>query len=273
MPNLFSHCVRDDESITVVIGGNAVDEGEIIRVINAVKHGSYNTITDGYDVGLLFLEHLTTLDITLPILNYDNEFPSPGATTYAMGWGDTDVLTYEQVSDWLMIVDLEVISNDDCNAAEKGGVSYKNWVTDDMMCTYSENQDACQGDSGMARFVHMRGLYIDSLLSSTPTSQLAYYIRSPTHAIIGGPLIVRPGGGVKYDILVGLVSWGVGCAYLPGVFSRVSMSYDWILEVVCAESKDPTGSMCDLNRISVSQTSSTASMSVRRCFQMSPMLP
>ncbi|KAL3805446.1 hypothetical protein ACHAW5_009452 [Stephanodiscus triporus] len=217
-----AHCVRDDDdTITAVIGGNSVYEGEMIRVISALKHGSYNTITDGYDVGLLFLEHPTTLDITLPILNDDNEYPPLGATTYALGWGDTDVETYEQVSDWLMVVDLEVISNEACSAAEKGDVSYKNWVTDDMMCTYRENKDACQG----------------------------------------GPLIVRPGGGATYDILVGLVSWGVGCAYLPGVFSRVSMSYDWILEVVCAESQDPTGSMCDLNRISDSQISSTTSMS------------
>lgn len=87
---------------------------------------------------------------------------------------------------------------------------------------------------------------------------------------VGGPLIVRPGGGAEYDILVGLVSWGVGCAYLPGVFSRVSKSYDWIVETVCAESNDPPGSLCDLNRISESdifQTSIQLSISVRRCFQ------
>ncbi|KAL3823948.1 hypothetical protein ACHAXA_007919 [Cyclostephanos tholiformis] len=221
-----AHCVRDG-SVTAVIGGNTVDEGEKINVIKSVTHDNYNSITDGYDVGLLILESSTTLDITFPVLNIDNDYPSAGATTYAMGWGDTDVTTYEKVSDWLMVVDLEVITNEDCNAAEEGDVSYRNWVTDDMMCTYSENRDACQGDSG-------------------------------------GPLIVRPGGGAEYDILVGLVSWGVGCAYLPGVFSRVSMSYDWILNTTCAESKDPTGSLCELNRISGSdnlQTSSSTAMS------------
>ena len=116
-------------------------------------HGSYNSITDGHDVGLLMLESLTTLDVTFPKLNNDNEFPSTGATSYAMGWGDTNVETDEVIADWLMIVDLDVISNEDCNAAEKGDVSYKNWITEDMMCTYRENQDACQGDSGMSHFV------------------------------------------------------------------------------------------------------------------------
>merc|ERR1711957_1115811 len=29
------------------------------------------------------------------------------------------------------------------------------------------------------------------------------------------------------------VSWGIGCAYMPGVFSRVSEAYDWISEEVC----------------------------------------
>ena len=112
-------------------------------------HGSYNSITDGHDVGLLMLESLTTLDVTFPKLNNDNEFPSPGATTYAMGWGDTNVATDEVIADWLMIVDLDV----NCNAAEKGDVSYNNWITEDMMCTYRENQDACQGDSGTSHFV------------------------------------------------------------------------------------------------------------------------
>ncbi len=120
-------------------------------MIKSVTHDNYNSITDGYDVGLLILESSTTLDITFPVLNIDNDYPSAGATTYAMGWGDTDVTTYEKVSDWLMVVDLEVITNEDCNAAEEGDVSYRNWVTDDMMCTYSENRDACQGDSGMTQ--------------------------------------------------------------------------------------------------------------------------
>lgn len=151
-----------------MIGSNTVDDGERINVIESVQHDDYDSITDGYDVGLLFLESSTTLDVTFPILNTDNDLPYQGATTYAMGWGDTDVATYEKVSESLMIVDLKVITNEDCDAAEEGDVSYRTWVKDDMLCTYSENHDACQGDSGMHGltllitsfdFIHFQRLY------------------------------------------------------------------------------------------------------------------
>ena len=69
--------------------------------------------------------------------------------------------------------------------------------------------------------------------------------------VIGGPLIVQNvWGGPGDDVLVGLVSWGVGCAFLPGVFSRVSASYDWIQTTVCEESSDPSPSLCGLRRLS-----------------------
>ena len=41
-----------------------------------------------------------------------------------------------------------------------------------------------------------------------------------------------------------LFSWGVGCAFLPGVFSRVAMSYDWIQETHCEESTSPSRELC-----------------------------
>lgn len=201
------HCIREG-SISAVLGGNDIVEGERIRVNSTIIHPNYEALTDGYDVGLMILESPTMLDIAIPSLNSNNAFPSIGSKTYALGWGDTYVATSEQVlSDSLMITSLNVISNQECDASKLDDVSYKNWIHEDMLCTFTENQDACQGDSG-------------------------------------GPLIVRPGGGAEYDIIVGIVSWGVGCAYLPGVFSRVSMSYDWIAEVVCAYSQDITGSVC-----------------------------
>lgn len=61
--------------------------------------------------------------------------------------------------------------------------------------------------------------------------------------MIGGPLIVQ-GVVPEADIQVGVVSWGIGCAFLPGVFSRVSSSYDWIQKSVCMYSNDPPVSLC-----------------------------
>ena len=59
----------------------------------------------------------------------------------------------------------------------------------------------------------------------------------------GGPLVVR-GSTPSRDVQVGVVSWGVGCAFLPGVFSRISEGYDWIEEEVCERSDDPPSDIC-----------------------------
>ena len=62
----------------------------------------------------------------------------------------------------------------------------------------------------------------------------------------GGPLIV-PGSSASQDILIGVTSWGIGCAtrVFPGVFARVSRAYDWIAETVCETSTNPPGYMCE----------------------------
>ena len=74
--------------------------------------------------------------------------------------------------------------------------------TSTMLCAAGNRKDSCQGDSG-------------------------------------GPLI-KKGGNPANDLLVGIVSWGYGCADpdYPGVYARVSAGYSFIQQVVCQESED-----------------------------------
>ncbi|KAL3778874.1 hypothetical protein HJC23_005981 [Cyclotella cryptica] len=85
---------------------------------------------------------------------------------------------------------------------------YSGDIFDSMICTFQPGKDSCQGDSG-------------------------------------GPLII-PGSSADTDTLVGIVSWGIGCAtnQYPGVYSRVSNGYDWIKTNVCSLSAFPPSDLC-----------------------------
>mmetsp|Transcript_17022 Transcript_17022/g.39088 ORF Transcript_17022/g.39088 Transcript_17022/m.39088 type:complete len:396 (-) Transcript_17022:1332-2519(-) len=68
---------------------------------------------------------------------------------------------------------------------------------DDELCAYRVNTDSCQGDSG-------------------------------------GPLLTET-GSASTDEVVGVVSWGFGCAQdTPGVYARVSHFYEWIVDTMCS---------------------------------------
>ena len=52
--------------------------------------------------------------------------------------------------------------------------------------------------------------------------------------------MIIPGATHADDELIGTVAWGRGCAdaNFPGVYSRISYFYDWIVETACANSND-----------------------------------
>lgn len=77
-----------------------------------------------------------------------------------------------------------------------------NRITGSMMCASREGKDSCQGDSG-------------------------------------GPLIMK-GEDASSDVLVGIVSWGIGCAdpNYPGVYARVCSEIDWIKKQIASDCRD-----------------------------------
>eukprot|EP00591_Stephanopyxis_turris_P010101 CAMPEP_0195510034 /NCGR_PEP_ID=MMETSP0794_2-20130614/2796_1 /TAXON_ID=515487 /ORGANISM="Stephanopyxis turris, Strain CCMP 815" /LENGTH=888 /DNA_ID=CAMNT_0040637381 /DNA_START=33 /DNA_END=2699 /DNA_ORIENTATION=+ len=85
-------------------------------------------------------------------------------------------------------------------------IKYDGIISDSMMCAGLHGKDSCQGDSG-------------------------------------GPLIKKSSSLTSGDILVGVVSWGFGCAHAdyPGVYSRISDQQDWIKNSICAID----GTYCD----------------------------
>ena len=133
-----------------------------------------------------------------------------GDSLTVMGWGVINSKTSEMATE-LQEVEVKYISNENCKKVSgyvKGHnepISLTNSITDSMICAKDHQEDACQGDSG-------------------------------------GPLIVTgsPTQGAG-DLLVGVVSWGIGCAHehFPGIYARVSKQIGWINKMVCDYSEDP----------------------------------
>jgi len=214
-----AHCLGG--SISVLIGRHDFDDkdGELISASKQIPHPKYDEETSEYDMALIVLSRPVSGAVQAVTVNDDNSYPSTGTTARVMGWGNLKTNGFD-LPDVPYMADVDVISNQQCEDLESGGNSYgklKYPITSDMICTFSGGKDACQGDSG-------------------------------------GPLVVR-GNDASQDVLVGVVSWGVGCAYLPGVYGRPSQVYEWIKEEACAVSQDTTGStLCGTESPTLSPT-------------------
>jgi len=115
-----------------------------------------------------------------------------------MGWGMQETGTFSQVPKETTV---EVRSNFWCKFAYEAIPNMPEKVTENMICAEGgSKRDSCQGDSG-------------------------------------SPLILK-GYNATNDTLVGVVSWGYGCAetvsvLVPGVYARVSqVALSWIKERV-----------------------------------------
>ena len=137
-----AHCVDDFWLGYVGIGGHNKSswEGEVIGMKEIILHPKWDPSTNEFDIALVLLNESTTLDVSFVELNADASYPIVGDISRVMGWGTTSSGGYQ--SDVLMEVDLPIMSNGACNEAYAGG------VTEDMICTFEEGKDSCQGDSG-----------------------------------------------------------------------------------------------------------------------------
>jgi len=211
-----AHCADGTfaKQIRVVVGRPdfAVDgDGEEINVQRSVVHPMYTTVLDkapNYDFALLYLErpvNNTNDHIKFLQLNQYTNVPVPGDILTVLGHGFTIVDKFS-LSQQLKELNTFAISNKECknNTINSTGWAYEDLVTDQMVCAEDSpndniEEDSCSGDSG-------------------------------------GPLVMKgndPNGAD--DIEVGVVSWGYKCAQegYPGVYSRVSEAYDWLVEELC----------------------------------------
>ena len=197
-----AHCDSSGEgNYNAVVGRHAhVDnDGQELSVKKALPHPEYDSEITNNDFLLIFLNDAASENINIVKLNSDAATPDTGAAVTVMGWGDIDPSEDGQVlASELMEVEVNTITNEECESSSGENGSYEGSITSNMLCAKDAGEDSCQGDSG-------------------------------------GPLIVR-GNDASEDVQVGVVSWGIGCASedYPGVYARVSAQYEWIRAEVCA---------------------------------------
>lgn len=165
-------------------------------IVQKINHPNYTPYKN--DVALILLQ--TPLDLSgpnvkaIPIITQahaNDGYTDPGVMAVITGWGALS--QGGPSSSILQVAELPIVSNED--AMTIGGYA-PGAITDAMLCAGylgTGGIDACQGDSG-------------------------------------GPFVVPdPGSSLGYS-LVGVTSWGIGCAQplYPGVWARVSYFEDWI---------------------------------------------
>lgn len=195
-----AHC--QGPPFDVVVGRHDLQDrdGEEISIIQQVPHPKYNERTTDNDFMLVYLSGAVNANVDLVKLNDDPSVPEVGDLVTVLGWGDTDIRDHVFTSsDVLLKVEVNCISNDDCEDSKYQSDTYQGQISQNMLCAKSNGQDSCQGDSG-------------------------------------GPLVIQKDGDA---VLIGVVSWGIGCAsrHFPGVYARVSKAHEWIKEGVCKGSE------------------------------------
>lgn len=189
----------------------ALYEDEVFEIAHMKRHPLWQRRGDDeftHDFTILHLNGLSKRPFLR--LNRESTVPGPQETVVAMGLGD---LTEEADvrPTVLQEVALQYLPSEECRTASDEDESYSNppdRIGPTHLCTFvapDNDRDACNYDSG-------------------------------------GPIIIPGSSGTgDDDLLVALVSWGIGCAdpIFPGVNARVSAVSDWIDEHVCKWSAAP----------------------------------
>ncbi|MGI9211387.1 MAG: S1 family peptidase [Methylococcaceae bacterium] len=193
-----AHCVDGTQAIQINVLSGISDlrhgKGVVSTVKRIIVHPDYIGGVFNGDLALLQLTQPLADSPTLPLVQTTGKLIGNKAT--AVGWGNMKADSASPLFPFrLQQVTLPVVSNKTCNEGfEQNQSQLVNPVGSDMLCAgyLAGGKDTCQGDSG-------------------------------------GPLMIRQEG--KW-VLVGLTSWGEGCATSYGVYTRVSQYIDFIHNAV-----------------------------------------
>ena len=200
-----AHCMNAAKNLDIG-AENRFGEGAIEIPFDVVKaHPDYDRFTYENDIALLELkEDAMMMDGNGDLIPagyaklHPDKIDDEDVTMTVIGFGDIN--PKEEETDFSdTLQEVEVTYVD----GQECNRDYGGGISEEMMCAEAPGKDACYGDSG-------------------------------------GPLLLAPTDDAEDDEVVGLVSWGIGCAddNYPGVYTRVSYFYDWIVEAMCETGKE-----------------------------------
>ena len=110
-------------------------------------HPNYNAYKSDNDFGIIVLSDSATNNVQTVRLNPTSSYPSVGSSVTVAGYGDTTQSDFTtQLPESLMKVNVNVISNADCEDSSDGIDNYYNAITSNMLCASVNRggKDACQ---------------------------------------------------------------------------------------------------------------------------------
>ncbi|XP_006873994.1 PREDICTED: putative serine protease 29-like [Chrysochloris asiatica] len=199
-----AHCIHrkdaDPWAFRIHIGSVYLYSDKLLlNLSQIIVHPDYVQATLGADLALLKLETPVKLsENTRPVrLPTNSQAVSSNNLCWVTGWGRISM--YEDLPPpyRLQQVKVRMVENSLCDKQYHSIYWYQHRekiIQDDMVCAGSEGRDSCQGDSG-------------------------------------GPLVCKMAGSLQ---LVGVVSWGYGCALrnFPGVYAHVQTYLPWIQQQI-----------------------------------------
>jgi secreted trypsin-like serine protease len=195
-----AHCAFPDDAgnLQVLVGTQdfAVG-GRRVNVTRITQHPSYGTAGADSDVSVLRLaEDVTDIAPVAFMTTIAEEDQYASVDAMSYGMGWGEMEVKPHAPRRLHDVKVPIVDREVCNGPD----SYNGDVDGTMICAgYKEGgKDTCQGDSG-------------------------------------SPLVVRD-AGKKWNLQVGVVSWGIGCAEpnYYGVYSRLATLGEWVKEQIAA---------------------------------------
>jgi len=194
------HCVSYPFT-HVTVGLNA-PQGSVatFRVKQAFRHPRFNQpLTKSYDVGLLYLDGQANDPVLIRLQRTELSIPqseSSSPRAWIAGWGRTTPEFEYQINFDIEFASALLKAQVPLVSPQRCAAAYPGRVDATMICAGFEagGHDSCSRDSG-------------------------------------GPLVLKSSAG---DTLIGLVSWGDGCArpHQYGVYTKISDVYDWISSTI-----------------------------------------